>query len=95
MKIKEIWQKHKKKIIMGGSLIVGAGVLAWLVQRGYKPIKVSGELSVIDPEYFDKFEDAVDAFKKLEENCDHPVLNNWIENGKNCYGVFDETSIVT
>jgi len=62
--IKEIWRKHKVKIVVGGTVLGGVAIYA--ITRK-KPTAIEETVRVIETTFdFDTIEEALEKFKEIE-----------------------------
>lgn len=96
-KVKKLWEDHKVAIIGGAAAVLGfVGGVALIVLKGKATadnvIESEPESeTVINPDYYDTFDEAVDAFRELQKTSQHAALFDWCGE---VYGVFDETSVL-
>lgn len=89
-KVKDLWKKHKNKILLGG-VFLGGLVLGSIIKIKEK----SKMLPQIDPDYSGTIEEALEKFNALKQTSEHPVLFYDGEFSKEpAFGIYDETILL-
>jgi hypothetical protein len=89
-KPKEFWRRNKA-VIIGGTITVLSFVGGALLDGAFrKPKKVTEKQLLIQPDYYETLDGAIDAFKEKQKITKHAALFEY----DGSYGVYDEAPVL-